>query len=314
IAEIELVEVALQVLLAAALVDAFHAALEDRKEALDRIRVDVGIVALNVLARAVRGLAVALEVAGGPAADAGIDPAFIGHERAALGDVGLNDTADGLGGSILDLEGSGSTAALDQRYDLALTASALVGPSAAHEIGFVGLDGRAGSAHRTSASLVVHGLAQAVHHEPSRFVGDAKHAVHLVRRNALLGGAEQEGSHKPFVERHMGALEQRSDHDRELLTAGIALVVARTGGDSGCLGDCAAIAADRALRPEMAFEPGSGFVGILENRILEFCGHGGYLSQRCVRAATCRRARLCRVRKPYRRSDRSPLCSSSDRC
>src|SRR5690348_13025682 len=104
---------------------------------------DVGIVALHIFARAMHGLAVALEVSGGPAADAGIDPAFVGHERAAFGDIGLNDAANGLGIRGLDLEGSRRAAALDQGYDLALTACALVGTGAAHEISFVGFDGRA---------------------------------------------------------------------------------------------------------------------------------------------------------------------------
>ena len=44
-----------------------------------------------------------------------------------------------------------------------------------------------------------HRLANAVHHEPRRFVADADHAVQLVRAHPFLAGAEQESGQKPFI-------------------------------------------------------------------------------------------------------------------
>jgi len=75
-----------------------------------------------------------------------------------------------------------------------------------------------------------HSVAQAVHHEPGRLVGDARHTVHLVGADALLGGTEKESSHQPFVRRNVAALKHGADHDGELLAASVALVAAGTGG------------------------------------------------------------------------------------
>ena len=50
--------------------------------------------------------------------------------------------------------------------------------------GFIGLDGLAFAAER--GTIVLHGFAHAVAHEPRGFVGDAEHAVDLMGAHALL--------------------------------------------------------------------------------------------------------------------------------
>ena len=75
------------------------------------------------------------------------------------------------------------------------------------------------------AGRFAHSFANAVRHEPSRFVRDAQHAMQLVALMPFLE-RQQVGRQEPLVQRDLGALEHGSDRDRELLTAGIALVQA----------------------------------------------------------------------------------------
>src|ERR1700730_11292070 len=84
IAKIELGDVAMQMLLAAMLVDAFHAALENRIVAFYRVRVDraahvfIGLMAYAFMAREVL-------------AERKISAAFVGHHRRFLCHIGLDD-------------------------------------------------------------------------------------------------------------------------------------------------------------------------------------------------------------------------------
>ena len=83
----------------------------------------------------------------------------------------------------------------------------------------IGLHGFAGAAERASAS-VDHGFADAMREEPRALVGDAEHAVELVRAHALLTGAEQVNGHESLAEGDMRSLENRADRDGKLLAAG----------------------------------------------------------------------------------------------
>src|ERR1700674_3170745 len=84
------------------------------------------------------------------------------------------------------------------------------------------------------------------------------------------------GSGKPLVQRNLAALVKGAHGDRERLSAGVALVEARTVRlalhERGLI-DNAAMRADRAVCPEALFEPRAslGFSG--KDRILEV-GHG----------------------------------------
>ena len=65
-------------------------------------------------------------------------------------------------------------------------------------------------------------------HEPSGLVGDAQHAVELVRGHAFLDDAEKVCRQQPLCERDFGALKHGSDRDRELALAFVAVVEAGT--------------------------------------------------------------------------------------
>jgi hypothetical protein len=77
--------------------------------------------------------------------------------------------------------------------------------------------------------------------------------MHLMGGDAFLASANQEGSHKPLVERKVRALEQRSGHDRELLAAltFVALIEARAALKSRGVIHGAAMATYRLIGPQM---------------------------------------------------------------
>ena len=76
----------------------------------------------------------------------------------------------------------------------------------AADIGLVGLDDLAFAAHRAQVAFA-HGFADTVGHEPSRLVGDAEHAVQLVRAHALLGRAHADGRPAATCAAGLGALK-----------------------------------------------------------------------------------------------------------
>src|SRR5258707_405961 len=89
--------------------------------------------------------------------------------------------------------------------------------------GFVRFHDLARAAHGRKAARAK-GFTQAMHHEPARLVADAKRAMDLVSRDALLRGRKQEQRGKPFGQRNLAALENGFNGHRELLTAFGALV------------------------------------------------------------------------------------------
>src|SRR5260221_8775153 len=107
-------------------------------------------------------------------------------------------------------------------------------------------------------------------HEPCRFVRHADHAVYLMRAHAFLAGAHQEGRHQPFVERDMRALKQRTDCNRKLLAACVALIPAGTGADGRSFAEGAAMTADRAIGPKLSFKPFAGLGFVLKGFVVEF--------------------------------------------
>ena len=139
------------------------------------------------------------------------------------------------------------------------------------EIGLVGFDDLAGTADRTGV-IIAHAFTDAMRHEPRRFVGDAKHAVQLVCRNAFLGRTHEVRRQKPLMQRDMGALVKRTDAHGELLAAGIAVMPAGTHGlalEGRHSFELAAIGAEHAIGPALLFEVVAGCVFVVKDRIGE---------------------------------------------
>jgi hypothetical protein len=122
IAEVELSDIAMQMLLAAVLVNVLYAALEHAVEALNGVRM---IVATDVFALTVAGETVGREVL----VQMGILASLIGHNRRAGQHVGFDDRQQVGGASAVNVEGTGGAAALDQGHYGMLVGVATEAPS-----------------------------------------------------------------------------------------------------------------------------------------------------------------------------------------
>ena len=272
IPEIELAQVAVQVLLGAMLVDALHAALEDRIVALNSVGGDSGgfddgvairaflvgdfVPVADVLLFAV----VHSVVAGKVLADFGINVGFVRHETTFALDILADDRGDLRNGRAVNMEATGRTAALDESEDGVLVGAARTAPTLglafqATDIGFVYLDHFAFAAHRGHTSGP-HSLTDAMAHEPSGLEGNAQGAGKLVAGNALLAGAKQVHRLKPQVHRDVAVLENGADFDGELFAALVALPKPDPGRFAAHLADPVGTPTMRANRP---FRPNSGF-------------------------------------------------------
>src|SRR3954447_8800013 len=242
------------------LVNALHAALEDREVAFDRVRVLLAIVKANILAAAVVDRAVTRELG----ANVRVETALVRHQLALATGVLAQDQLDGIGVGVVDVEGAGLAATLHQAHDRTLAGrAALAAPGVravsalrrrlgfvlVAEVGLVRLDNLALAA---KAARIVRGarhrLADAMRHEPSRLVAKAQHTVELVGAGPLLARGHQVRGQEPLVQRDVRALEDGADRGRELATALPALVQPITVGRAFHLHDPILAAAARAYR------------------------------------------------------------------
>src|ERR1700716_3916258 len=176
------------------LVDAFHAALEDRTEAFDRGGVDG---AANVFIPAMVHAVMADELA----ADLLVGLMFVSHQGGFAAQVCVNDRGNVRDTRAVNVKTAGRTAALNEGQDYVLVGrakAALLGLSqGTTEIGFVGFNNAAVAAHRRHETASAHCFANAMGQEPRRFVSDTQGTVKLMGANALLAGCHQEERLKP---------------------------------------------------------------------------------------------------------------------
>jgi hypothetical protein len=175
IAKIELAQIAMQMTLAAMLIDTFHAALEHAVEIFDGVCMGR---AANVFIRFVTDALVACKMI----TEREIMAAFIGHHRGFLSDIGLDDRDYiGCAGS-LDMERANLPAvAINERKHrilVAVTATLDRAFLPANE-SFICFYNFAFASHRRNADGP-HGFANALAHKPSGFESYAKCAVKLV--------------------------------------------------------------------------------------------------------------------------------------
>ena len=137
----------------------------------------------------------------------------------------LDKLQDRLALGIVGYFGSDAALTLDGSEDghLAGAASPLVafalGARLAADVGFVGFD----DPPQQVAFVGRHRLADALLHKPRRTLIESQVAGELVARQALFGMHHQRNGPKPFLQRQVGAAEDRARQDIETALAGMAV-------------------------------------------------------------------------------------------
>jgi len=282
VAEIKLGEIAVQVFLAAMLVDAAHPALEDREKAFN----GVGMCrAAHVLVdRVVDGF-----VTGETPPDAAIGTVLIGHQIALGVGVREHDLAQFGSGDVFSLDRAGLAAALDKGNDRNFGASAArrshaslipalfvrelpridaLGAFLSTPESLVDFDDFASAANRPEhIGMVCHCLTDAMADEPAGFEIDAERAAELVCREAFFAAAHNVHRLKPNVHGHMAFFEDGVDLYGEWFAAGIAFVSANPGAlafQRAALVYDAAMRTDPTIRPNDSLDIGIGSLFVAE--------------------------------------------------
>src|SRR5258708_678475 len=270
IAEIEFGKIAVQVVVAAMLIDTFHTAFEDREEALDGVGMHGPIFARNVLAKHMTGEAVIREMQ----AQIFVLSRIISHYARARVDVRLQDGKQGAHLQVIDHDATRFPgAAVDQGQDFVLVlvpasplvALGLLGEVASDE-SFIDFHVAALAAERFNPAIL-HRFPDSVRHEPRGLQGNPKGAVQLVRANALLAGSDQKDSLEPQAQRDVAGLKNGADLDGKGLAAVIALVSAYAGTLTAHLAVAlhpAPVRAYRAARPDTGFYESVGAFPIVK--------------------------------------------------
>jgi hypothetical protein len=267
VSEIELCEIAVQVLLATVLIDALQAALKDAVVTLNGI--SVNLVAIPVSVAVFAAMMVNSAMLGKFIAKFGIAIGFVGHHFAFAGDIGSDNWDNFVFGSALNMERANRAAALNQTKDGVFMPRALLDLEAvfATDVGLINLDGRAIAAHRGKRTIA-HSLPDAMAQMPSGFQPNAQHALKLAGADPLLARAKQVDGLQPHSQRQVTILEDGSNLDGELLTAGIALVKSYASGFAREFADVlfgrAAMRANRASRPKARFNIGVSGLFVVE--------------------------------------------------
>jgi hypothetical protein len=250
--EIELAQIPLQMNFGDVLVNAVDASLEDAEIALNGVGMDI---ATNVFAVGVVDGAMRSEVV----ADIGVNLGLVGHQDAIERNVARHGAAQGVGANSREVERPYSAVTLDEGNNRLLFGNRQesLGASLAAHISFVDFDGLARAAHRRGekATLIFHGLPNAMGEEPSGFHAAFEHALNLPGADSLLAGAHEMDDLQPKMQRQMAVLKDGPHPDGEGLLAGVAFPKAKAGGLALKAADLlsirvAAMRADRTIGPK----------------------------------------------------------------
>ena len=270
VAKVKFSGVAVQVMRTAMLVHAIHAALEDAEKAFNRVRVRI---AAHVLFRAMIDALVIREVL----TDLRVLSRLIRHQGRGVRYVFGKLLPERPARNVIDVERADLSATLDKgehRFLVTMSATNL-SPRLAPDEGFVSFDHA--TADPQDPTRRVHCFAQAVGHEPGRFVLDPKRALQLVAAAPLLTRTDQVDRLHPLVQRDLAALKDCTNGYRELFAAILALVYARAVRLAVqyivILAHAAAVRANRTIRPADSFKVLAGLGGVLEMWFVEG-GHG----------------------------------------
>ena len=140
--------------------------------------------------------------------------------------------------------------------------------------------------------VMIHRLADALRHKPSRLVGNADRLMELVYGHRLFAGRQKEDRQQPFAEWNLAALEDGPDGDSEIFKAGVTL------DQSGAMGLTLqtvnalllpAVRTDGTLRPFQPFQMRASLVDIAEHGIADVkncsilpCRNEGYWTLRNI--------------------------------
>ena len=264
--EIKLGRIAMQVRLADVEVTAVDAALEDRKEVLDRVGVPES--GPNIFL----GGMIDGPVAGELIAHRPADRSIISHQVAGFVHVRDDDRLQGVRRYIRDVKAAYSTVALDEHQHRSLGRDfALPVCRPAADIGFVGLDNLILAAERRVGLIDFqhgHRLADAMTEEPCGLEAATERTVKLSGRDALPAATHQIDRLKPNMHRDVARLEHGPHAHRERLVACPTFPKAgarRLSSKLGSLAYRSAMRAHRTVWPKPAFNISDGgfFVGKL---------------------------------------------------
>jgi hypothetical protein len=260
--ELEFGAITVKVLLAQLMEDAVVTAFQqgvERFRRVDVFAVDVDVNLRRVLDDAVTAFKIT--------PDASVRSVVVGDDFCSWIDVDLDVIAKSVLRDVLDMLHSHVAVTLDKNSNRGFggsTAALVIARSLARlsaDVGFIGLHRLAIASQRRLVIGKAHRKADAMSHVPSRFVGDAKFAGNLQRRDAFLAARHQVNRHQPFRERNLAVLEDRADPYRELFPTSLALVDARANGRLRSLFrsqlvnvNARAMRAYRAVRPYLRFD------------------------------------------------------------
>ena len=269
------------------LVDATHAALEDREEALDRVRVDRAVGQIDVLARAVGCETVASEVIRKVA----VGVRFVSHHRGFAVNVRLHDRHQRSSTHVVHnhaARAARGTVHQRQHLHLVVEGPLLLRAFNPADESLVHLNDAATTAERCEIARA-HGFPDTVREKPRRIILDFEDTAKLMGANALLAAHHQMNGLEHLVQRQLGILKHRADLGRELLAAlatlleavadsAFRVLLARLAAHARQIVNPAAnnatMRADRAIRPNHAFQIFEGCCFVVKARKGEN-GHNG---------------------------------------
>jgi len=235
-------------------VRAFQSALEQAPEILKSVRVDLPIdVFLGMVNRLVNEVLIVKTLIGHER---------IGIDRALGGDVSANLSLQVMLAPRGDNVRVNLAAALQNADDRGLVLYSAFGnhalaPCRVHESGRAADEGFVYFHFATGAAefhkvFVVQSKANAVHHEPSRFLGDSESASNFIGTDSVLGIHDEPNGNHPLVHADSGILKDGPDLDSELLLAVLAEPNAPRGNER-VLSRIAAWASDFAIWPAQLY-------------------------------------------------------------
>ena len=227
--EIILCQISVQVIFAAMLIDALHAALEDAEIAFDGVGVDFATPVFTPIV-------VNNAMLGKFATKQGVVGGFIGHQASFAIEILTHQWGQGRRLEVINYHAPylpGPAVHQGKHLVLVSVATAFLLTLGLHGLvvtdeSLIDLDNAAVAAHKRQV-VRPHGFAYTMAHEPSGLEGNAQGPVQLVRADTLLAGAKKEHRLKPDMQLDVARLEDGPDLDGERLPAGVALVGAYAG-------------------------------------------------------------------------------------